>query len=350
MQTTTTNEMSPEAIALVVETSLAAHFERSRSTPAPHPTVYASARRECDRRMYYELTMPDAQQPPTTELLAKFDRANQRERDLSILLQRAGREADPSFTVVEQQRRAVIDGRNGRPVITGKVDLFLKFANGISVPAEIKTYSQYISDRLKSADDLVENKYTRSSVYQLLAYLFATAQPIGLFIIDRAGMPLLLPLVLFHHLDRCEAFVSQAERVVAAVDAKVPPPYIDDAEECGRCPFFGSTCNPPLNYPGARVLTDPELEALLDRRESLRRAGEEYERIDRDVKAKLRGVELGVAGAYAITGKWSKSSRVELPDDIRKQYTKTDERGRFTLSIVKMTSGTTKEATDEGAD
>jgi hypothetical protein len=84
------------------------------------------------------------------------------------------------------------------------------------------------------------------------------------------------------------------------------------------------------------VLTDPELEKALERREALRAAGREYLDLDADIKRRLRGVESGVIGHFQIVGKWSKSSRVELPPDLKRQYTVTDPHGRFTLEVTRL--------------
>jgi len=84
------------------------------------------------------------------------------------------------------------------------------------------------------------------------------------------------------------------------------------------------------------VLTDPELEATLERREVLKPAAQEYLDLDRTVKAQLRGVEQGIAGPFAITGTWGKSSKVDLPPDLKRQYTTVDPHGRFTLEITRL--------------
>jgi hypothetical protein len=341
--------MTPETADLIaarVSAGLADFFERNgRRTALPHPTVYASARRVCDRRMYYELTEPGSQQPVSTDVLARFVRGNDRERDWTMNLTRAGRDAEPSFAVVEQQRTVEIRDRKGRRAISGRVDLHLKFADSLVVPVEMKAWSQYASDRVRSLDDVFESPWTSAAGYQLLAYQFATALPIGLLFLDRPGLPLILPCVLEHHYDRMESFIAAAERVLDAVEESVPPPYLEgDAAECNRCPFFGGTCNPPLMHDGMKVLTDPELEALLSRREELLDSGKEFEKLDAEVKARLRGTELAVAGPFAITGRWSKSSRLVLPPDLKQQFTETDPKGKFTLSITRV-DGDAKEST-----
>ena len=166
--------------------------------------------------------------------------------------------------------------------------------------------------------------------------MWGAGEPYGFLLLDRSGLPLLLPVELDAHLDQMEAFLTKAERVLDHVEAGTLPDYLDDAAECHRCPWYGHTCNPPLSATAATVLTDPELEALLERREVIKAVGKEYLDLDSRVKDKLRGIESGIAGKFQILGKWGKQSRLDLPAPLKKQYTITDPKGRFTLDIQKV--------------
>ncbi len=154
--------------------------------------------------------------------------------------------------------------------------------------------------------------------------------------LDRSGIPKLLPVILNDHLDRMEEFLAKAERVVDHAQAGTLPDYINDPGECRRCDFFGATCNPPMSAGGAVVLTDPELEAALTRREELKAAADEFDKIDKRVKAQLRGIEEGIAGPFVINGKWQKKTTTDLPADVKKLYSTTDPKGSFRLEIVRL--------------
>ena len=114
------------------------------------------------------------------------------------------------------------------------------------------------------------------------------------------------------------------------------PDYIQDAGECRRCAFYGSVCNPPIASLAAQVLTDPELESSLERRESLKSAADEYGDLDTDIKKRLRGVESGVAGHFILEGKWQKQTTFAIPEKIKAEYAKTDPKGKFILQITRM--------------
>jgi hypothetical protein len=328
--------MTPAAdIATAVQGAWARHLSASTRPQTPHAYVYASAYRRCERRMVYEMTSPDTLPPWDAEVLAKFRRGDDRERDLLADLTRIGRDSEPPFQIIGQQERFTLRDHKSRIAIVGKVDARLDLA-GTRAPLEVKSWSPMITDRLETFADVFENPWTRSGGYQLLAYLYGAGEPFGFLLLDRSGIPRLLPVELEPHLDRMEDFLAKAERAIDHAEASTLPDYLDDAAECRRCTWYGHTCTPPLLTVGATVLSDPELEAALVRRDALKPAADEFSALDKDVKAQLRGVESGIAGPFQIIGKWMKTSRVEVPEALKKQYTVTDPRGQFRLEITRL--------------
>lgn len=329
---------TPARIAANIMQAWESYVSRGAHPMMPHESVYASSWRSCERRMVLEMTQPDAMPPWSAEMRAKFRRGDDRERDILIDLARVGRDSDPSFSVIGQQQRIELKDRKGRKAIVGKVDAMLDFGHEDrnKIPLEVKSWSQMVVDRIETFEDLFASPWTRSGAYQLLSYLYGHSVPYGFMLLDRSGLPSLLPVELLPNLERVEEFLARAERALDHRAAGTLPEFYDDPAECQRCPFYGSVCNPPLSHASAVVLTDPELEALLVRREALKTAGTEYARLDRDAKQVLRGVETGVAGQFLIKGKWAKQTKLELPDEIRKQYTTTDDHGRFTLEITQL--------------
>jgi hypothetical protein len=327
---------SAASIGAGVDRALAAFYQRGTRAPSRHPYVYASTWRACDRRMVLEMTAPEQLPPWPADVLAKFRRGDDRERDLLADLTAAGRDADPAFRIIGQQERFTLRDRKGRTVIAGKVDARLDVA-GVRAPLEIKAWSPLMTDRLERFEDVFSHPWTQSGGYQLLSYLFGAGEPFGFLLLDRSGLPKLLPVDLEPHLDRVEAFLTRAEHLVDHVDAGTLPDYLDgDPDECLRCPWYGAICNPPLVAKGpAAILNDPELEAALERREALKQPGKEFADLDDEIKKRLRGVTRGVVGAFEIKGFWGKQSRLDLPADLKAKYTTTDPRGRFTLQITK---------------
>lgn len=322
-------------IAERIEQEWARFLQSTRTTPSPHKTVYASAWRPCERRMVYELTRADQQPPWDVDVLARFRRGDDRERDLLADLARIGRDADPPFRIIGQQERFELRDRRGRPVISGKVDARAEIC-GRRVPVEVKAWSPFIVDSIERFEDLLANQYTRAGAHQLLAYCFGAGEPFGLLVLDRSGLPKLLPVDLEANLEHVEAFLEKATRAVDHAEAGTLPDFHDDAQECQRCPWYAAPCDPPLRSEPIAVLTDPDLEKALEGREQTRRAARDFEDYDAYVKQRLRGVEHAVIGSFEIVGRWSKSTSLVVPDEIRKQYTRTNDRGRFTLTITKL--------------
>lgn len=327
--------MTAQELADRIDAAWTAHLLRGQQVPAKHATVYASQWRACDRRMVLDLVEGDKLPPWDAETLARFERGRDRERDLLATLTRVGRDAEPPFQVIGQQERFELKDRKGRIAITGKVDARLE-VNGARAPLECKAWHPNLVAKIEQYSDLFNNPWTRSGGYQLLAYLYGAGEPMGFLLLDRSGLPRLLPVELDVHLDRVEEFLTRAEQALDHRDAGTLPACITDAAECGRCSWYGAVCQPPTRSEGAVVLTDPELEAALERRHELDTATTEYDALDKQIKARLRGVESGICGHFAISGKWGKKTSVELPADIKAQYTVTDPKGKFTLEIARL--------------
>lgn len=306
----------------------------NRRPPSPHAHVYASSRRECVRRMVYDMTSPDQVQPWSPDTLANFQRGNDRERELLIDLAKVGRAHEPGFEVIGQQERFELRDRQGRIAIVGKVDARIK-CNGISAPVETKSWNPNTVARIRTFDDVFVSPWTRSGGYQTLSYLYGSGEPVGFMLLDRYGLPLMLPVVLYEHLDKVEDFLRKAEAALDHVHAKTLPDFHDDPSECKRCPFFGTACQPPLKYEGAQILTDPDLIEMLEERAEHEKAAKRFDALDKCVKDRLRGVEAGIAGDFVLKGQWQKQTTYNWPEDLKLRYGTTDPKGKFVLKITK---------------
>jgi hypothetical protein len=335
--------VTPAEIGKAIEASWATFLTKNRRQSAPHLSVYASAYRECDRRMVLEASRPQELPEWPAETLARFRRGQDRERDVLADLTRIGRDAEPAFAVIGQQERFELKDRRGRTAIVGKVDARLA-VNGQRAPLEVKAWAPFITDKLETFADVFNNPWTQHGAYQLLSYLYGASEPFGFLLLDRPGIPRLLPVELDAHLEEMEAFLVKAERILDHLEAGTLPDYLDDPIECKRCPLYGALCNPPLSAEGAQILTDPELEAALKRRELLKAGAKEYLDLDDEVKARLRGVTSGIIGPFQILGRWQKRSYLELPPALKKQYTKTNDRGQFRIEITQLTETKTDDA------
>jgi len=333
----TRTPLDPYKIASGIRAAWAEFVSRDRVTPAPHPYVYASAYRECVLQIVRDMTEPDKQATFEADTLANFRRGSDRERDLLADLKRIGRNAEPEFDVIGEQERFELRDKKGRVAIAGKVDARLRFGNRRNPPLEVKSWRPQTVARIRSFDDLFESRWTRSGSFQLLAYLFGSNEPFGFMLLDRPGIPLLLPVELNDaNYDRLEKFLARAEEALDHVQAGTLPDFHDDPAECRYCPYYGRTCDPPLTHEGAQVLADPMFIMDLERWHDLKPAAKEFKALDETIKEKLRGTLMAIAGPFAISGKWGKSTRMELPEEVAEKYRVVDMKGKFTTTITRV--------------
>jgi hypothetical protein len=324
------------AIVTRIDDAWRAFLETRTVVPAPHPYVYASSWRECLRRMVFDMTIPEQQPRFPADALARFRRGDDRERDLLADLAAIGRNATPPFRLVGQQQRFAVNDRKGRTVIAGKVDARVE-VDGVQAPLEIKSWAAWTVDRIERFEDVFASPWTQAGGYQMLAYLYGAGVEFGFLCLDQtAGIPKLLEVELERHLDRMEEFLARAARAVDHVEAGTLPDYLEnDPDECLRCPYFGSVCNPPLAANKTiEILLDPALEAALERHAAIQKIGKEFADLDDEIKTRLRGLSHAAIGHFELRGFWGKQSRVDLPPDLKAQYTTTNPRGRFTLQII----------------
>lgn len=310
--------------------------------------VWAGQFSPCARRMYNQMLYSDELPEFKPEALARFRRGDDRERDLLADLREVGRNSKPPFTVGGEQERFGLKDRKGRVVISGKVDARIHFAGHKGgKPFEVKAWSPYVTQGVECFEDLFENRWTRRGAYQLLCYLYGASEPLGFLLIDRPGLPLLLPVELWKNAARVDEFLDKASIAMEARETGVEPDYTTDLAECKACDFLGGRCMPPMmSGSGARLINNNELAMALDRIGELKAGKREFDHLDKQVKTLLRGTEFGICGNWLIEGKYQQNTTVDFPDEAtKKQFQKVDPKGKFVLKFFRV--GAAKESDDE---
>ena len=335
---------SPSEVAESIQDAWADFVQQDRSVPNKRPYVYASSYWDCLRRMVLDMTHGDKLPAFDADTLARFRRGNDRERDLLSDLKRIGRNAEPSFEVIGEQERFELNDRDGRTVIVGKVDCRLRFPWGDKPPLECKAWHPSLTARINTFEDCFISPWTRKGAYQLLSYLFGAGEPVGFLMLDKSGLPALIPVELDDvNLERMERFLSNATAAMDHAEQGTVPDFHDDPESCKRCDHFGVSCQPPLKYEGAEVIIDEELEQKLERWEEIRENGQEFKKLDKELKSKFRGAEQAIIGSFLLRGKWQKKTSFDLPEevektisDLRQDFQVEDPKGKFVLKITKI--------------
>jgi hypothetical protein len=298
------------------------------------------------------MTQGDKVLPFPTEVKAKFRRGKDRERNTILDMQMIGRFAEPSFEVIAQQKPFQLRDHKGRIAISGKVDLILDFGRGKQqVPCELKDFFPAITDRIYTFDDVLRGKWTHKAARQTLCYLFGEGVEMGILVFTRPGLPKLIPVYLNDHMDLVEGFLTKAESALDHKEAGTLPNYIQDAEECKRCYFYGSVCNPPImSGQGAQIITDPEVIDMIKRHDELEKSSDEYETLDKALKAKFRGFESAIAGNFLIQGKYQKNTTYQISEEVKlkikelqRHFIKEDPKGKFFMKITNLESKETEE-------
>lgn len=330
--------------------------------PRERAYVYASGIADCERQMYLDMTVGG--DPFPAEVKEKLILGDELEKSISnrlgvLPMVNLGEEQMVAFRRSSEQRAVEVLDRDGVLLIRGRIDGELavevwprrnnspKEVTRYLVPYEIK--SGQIVARAESVEDLLRSQYGRKYMLQFLAYLLALNKPLGLLILVQPAGPRLLWVSLEEHLDLVERSLQRVRRAVDGVKGGTPPDFTQDRSLCAKCRHLGSRCFPVVDFgEGVTVFEEEEdflLAELCRTRERSQEAREEFERADKALKQRLRGLAKGMVGGgrFLLEGKWSPNTTYDVPKEIKEQYAKTEEKGKFTLKIERL-------APDEEAD
>lgn len=309
---------------------------RSKDAKPWHPpNVWASRRRACVRAMSLDMMSPEDDGEFGPDTLERFQQGQEAEHAVIARLHQIGPFCSPPFEVSGQQFRFESRDRDNTLLISGKMDGRLAFQDAQRPPFEVKSGRSY--DRCETVADLDSGRWSKPAVDQLLSYLLGASEPWGFILVRRfSALPTFIRVDLEDHLDRAESFLRDARLAVDARHARGPlPDFTTDRAECRRCSHLNKSCIPPSfdAGEGAKIILDEELIAAAEEREKHAEAAKAYARADKRLKESLRGVELGILGPYEVHGKWGPSTKFDVPHEVREQYKRVDEKGRFTIRI-----------------
>lgn len=306
---------------------------------------YAGSWRPCTRRMVEEAIHPSYFPDVDVDLKARFLRGEQREIDMRQALERVGQLSMPAFTVEGQQEKIRLRDKKGRYVISGKKDCAIRWESGARWSVEFKSWSAFLTDRIYEFADLLKSPWTRSASMQLLSYLFGKEEPFGLLVLDRPGLPRLIPVRLEENYELVEQFLRDAELGRDHIEAGTLPPHIKDPAECRRCPIFGSHCQPDVSYDGAGIITDEELLAQIALCAQTAEPRKQYEDVHKDIGdylkrtvPKTHGKDNRhhiIAGDFSIEAYWQPNTTYPVPENVKKPYRKVDPSGKLAFTITR---------------
>ncbi len=282
----------------------------------PHPTNRASeAGHPCIRFLVLAREHNELRALHSVELQRIFDEGNVQEDALMREMQDAG------LRVIEQQRAY----EWSKFQLTGRIDGKLA-VNGSSIPLELKSCSPNVFAGIKDMPpiEMLHARYSWIRKYpaQILLYMLMEGSEFGVMVFKNKTSG-----------EKCQKvfeldgdFLVYAETILQKLEAvnmyvkngDCPAPAL--IEDCRGCAFAKTSCFPGEDYgPGVGILSDPEIESKLERRERLEPAAKEFEALDKEIKEILRGKTV-VVGPFMIESKPYETTTYEIPKDMKAQY------------------------------
>jgi hypothetical protein len=176
-------------------------------------------------------------------------------------------------------------------------------------PVEIKFLAEY-GTKIETVWDMInsERRWITRYPAQLITYMLLKGNGVGLFLIYSKANT--MPHHIWFDFDQAglieygEELLQKAERIWSCIEAKIPADRVDPGKGlCFDCDFL-HLCKPDMYFgPGAQTFEDERMVTLLDRYYELAPFTAEFEKVKKDLKNILNGVENGVAGPYIISGK-----------------------------------------------
>ena len=261
----------------------------------------------CERMLVYERTAADKKTGYGVETQTVFDEGKMHERAILQELLEVGVE------IFDVQRAFELKDFN----IRGRVD-FKITDNGDRhnlIPVEIKSITPYVFDKINKVEDFSKYWWMVPIPGQLTLYMLGENHEKGLWILKNRGTGQLKEIEYNLDWDYADSLCKKAERINEAVEAinnPDPDPQVEyflpeklnQVDHCDHCDFKAHCC-PDLSYGDGLELSDnKELEKMLELRESLRENYKEYGKIDKIVKAKIKGASNVLIGRFHVSGKW----------------------------------------------
>lgn len=250
----------------------------------------------CERYIYLLIKHWDEQKPHDVGLQNIFDLGNTLEEHTIKNIKEAGYEV-----ITPTCRSWQIEVKGG--IITGREDIRIKDENGELLPVEIKGISPYEFDKLNTVEDFHKSKkaYIKGYPAQLFVYQLRYGKEKSFFALTNklTGQTKFIDVPFDY--DYGENLLQKAERIYKHLADNTPPPACDDISYCEGC-SLAHICGECRRVP-ADVELDDELDNLINRKQELAPLKSEYEKVDREIKAKVGEREKVITGEYLIERK-----------------------------------------------
>lgn len=271
----------------------------------------------CTAYCYFNRVVPASKRAPVPARLARvFAEGKEQERVFQNDLRSMG------YDLSLQQKPLYWPA----PQISGHLDWVLSKGDSERVRCEFKSCAPFTFNSLHSVEDVKNHKwaFVRKWYGQILLYCLMDGEERYWLILKNksTGEARVIEFAMGDvELQEAENLVKKAELVNLYVQEyrqnaawTIPEnEKVNDPRMCPECEFM-AVCGPTLHLgPGLQVVTDGEIEKMLDRRGELEAGAGEFEELDGELKEYFKG-RLGADGGMASCGDWF----VEVKRTVRK--------------------------------
>lgn len=269
--------------------------KKIRVTPC-HTNRASEAGHPCERYLVLRRLKWQDMRLHDVKLQLIFEEGNHQEKIVLRDLEDAG------VQIIEQQR----DHEWRQFQLTAHLDGKAVLSEIEAAPIECKSMSPHIWEQINTLHDLIQSDKPWLKKYpaQIQLYLLLANAERGFLILKNKSTGELKEIEVRLDLEYAEGILKKLERVNAHVAAGTVPEAIPyDEDICERCPFFQTTCLVEVKRTALQISDDPELASDLTRRAELEPLAKEFDKLDKAVKAKVKGQERAMCGNFLILGK-----------------------------------------------
>lgn len=256
----------------------------------------------CERYLVYKRTRGEEEEPISPRVKAIFQEGIVQEDQAIQIIKEMGyhyERSQESFGIKDLQIRGKMDGvtiarSNGRASA--------KWAS------EIKSVNEHTFERLNRAEDFLGSVWYEKWYVQLQLAIYHVATKQGF---DDAGVMWLKnkcarvvkPISMPYDEKVLDIAFKKAASINQHMSAGTLPKRLPWTQGmCADC-GFRAICLPEEEFKAQPVIEDPKFIGDLKRWEMLKDSKSEYDKLDKHIKAVLRGKEAVIAGPFSITGK-----------------------------------------------
>lgn len=326
-----TEELASIATTLIADIEQAMRAEvrdeaenDSDREPEARDYVYASGYEPCTRAM--ALAMMGKRAPFSDDAIVRMQMGKERERAARIRMEKAEQFSELKFELVSGQKRIALTGADDKKIISGRCEGEFELRRDgktLLVPWEMKDWYPPTVDRINTFSDLLHvSKWTRKAAYQFAAYLWGADREVGLFILNRKGMPKFLWTTYEECLPLADEFLGRAEDARAHVREDTVPEYTTDLDLCKQCEFANRECFPPVINVAAEIELDEEAVENVERWLEVAAVVTEGKKLWEWIKKRYKGRERTFVGRAVVTGKRDRDKPTTVLGDVPPDVTR----------------------------